>query len=157
MRREFENLNRWIPSQTEAIDRGRRAVSLGGAVAVAEPPAELAGDRFRRQYARVHGPFDGYRVGRLDTPVRIYDLSQGGCFVNGMHQQRKETRIVLKIDLPAEGTISVSAELVYVRPDFGYAVRFVQVDTDTDARLRRTVEALSLEQRGAISSSELRS
>ena len=141
MRREFENLNRWIPSQPLLSVRE-------AAVAFEEPAAELAGDRFRRQYARVHGPFDGYRVGRLDTPVRIYDLSQGGCFVNGMHQQRKETRMVLRIDLPDEGTITVNAELVYVRPDFGFAVRFVGVDEETDARLRRTVDTLSLEQTG---------
>ncbi len=148
MRREYENLNRWIPSASADFVRGRRGVSPGVGVAVAERSEESGGDRFRRQYARVHGPFDGYRSGRLDTPVRIYDLSQGGCFVNGMHQQRKATRILLKIDLPDEGTISVEAELVYVRPDFGYAVRFVNVNADTDARLRRTVEALSLEQTG---------
>jgi hypothetical protein len=149
MRREFENLSRWIPSQTEAILGEGRDQGFSAAVAVAEhAPEEMAGDRFRRQYARVHGPFDGYRIGRLETPVRIYDLSQGGCFVNGLHQQRKETRMMLKIDLPVEGTISVNAELVYVRPDFGFAVRFVQVDEDTDARLRRAVDALSLEQTG---------
>ena len=56
--------------------------------------------------------------------------------------------MVLRIDLPDEGTISVNAELVYVRPDFGFAVRFVAVDEETDARLRRTVETLSLEQTG---------
>ena len=123
----------------------------GTAVALEEPTAELAGvGALRRRHARVHGPFDGYRIGRLDTPVRIYDLSQGGCFVNAMHQQRTETRMVLRIDLPAEGTISVKAELVYVRPDFGFAVRFVEVDSDTDARLRRTVDALSLEQRSNL-------
>ena len=142
MRREFENLSRWIPD----TERGR-----GAAVAVAsleDTPEEFAGDRFRRRYTRVHGPFDGYRVGKLETPVRIYDLSRGGCFVNGTNHQRKETRMVLKIDLPAEGTIVVQAQLVYVRQDFGYAVRFVDVDPDTDARLTRTIEALSEEQLG---------
>lgn len=149
MAREFENQNRGIPSPMEGTVRGRRDATPRSAVAVEEPPEELAGiDRLKRRHVRVHGPFDGYRVGRLDTPVRIYDLSQGGCFVNAIHQQRTETRMVLKIDLPAEGTISVKAEMVYVRPDFGFAVRFVEVDADTDARLRRTVDALSLEQGG---------
>ena len=150
MRREFENLSRWIPSPREATVQGRRDGGPGVAVSVEEPAAESAGDRLKRRYARVHGPFDGYRIGRLDTPVRIYDLSQGGCFVNGLHQQRKETRMMLKIDLPVEGTISVNAELVYVRPDFGFAVRFVEVDEETDTRLRRAVDALSLEQTGNL-------
>ena len=148
MRREFENLNRWIPNPAEGIVGRRRAASLSVALGAEEHAAESAGDRLRRQYTRVHGPFDGYRVGRLDTPVRIYDLGEGGCFVNGMHQQRKETRMVLRIDLPEEGTISVNAELVYVRTDFGFAVRFVNVDEDTNARLRRTIDALSVEQTG---------
>ena len=38
----------------------------------------------RRQHPRVHGPFDGWRVDLLDVPVRIYDLSLGGCFVNAI-------------------------------------------------------------------------
>jgi hypothetical protein len=50
--------------------------------------------------------------------------------------------MVLRIDLPDEGAISVNAELVYVRPDFGYAVRFVNVDEHTDARLSRTRECV---------------
>lgn len=149
MRREFENQNRWIPSRMEGTVLGCREATSSSAVAVEEPPAESAGaDPSRRRHARVHGPFDGFRIGRLETPVRIYDLSQGGCFVNAMHQQRTETRMVLKIDLPAEGTISVKAEMVYVRPEFGFAVRFVEVDAETDARLKRTIDALSLEQGG---------
>jgi hypothetical protein len=148
MRREFQNQERWIPSRMEGpVPRRRDAPSSAGAVE--DLPEESAGaDRSRRRHARVHGPFDGSRIGRLETPVRIYDLSQGGCFVNAMHQQRSETRMVLKIDLPAEGTISVKAEMVYVRPEFGFAVRFIEVDAETDARLRRAVEALSLEQGG---------
>ncbi len=33
----------------------------------------------RRASDRVPGPFDAWRVGTLETPVRIYDISLGGA------------------------------------------------------------------------------
>ena len=102
---------------------------------------EFADGRSRRRYVRVHGPFDGWRVGLLDVPVRIYDLSLGGCFVNATHAQRDGARLVLKIDLPSEGSITVHAESIYHRAG-GYAVRFIDLDADAAARVARTVEAL---------------
>jgi len=95
----------------------------------------------RRRHNRVHGPFDGWRVDLLDVPVRIYDLSLGGCFVNSMNPQRIGVRLLLKIDLPHEGAIQVMAESLYQRPG-GFAVHFVDVDIDTARRLARTVDAL---------------
>jgi hypothetical protein len=50
-----------------------------------EGPAHISIDD-RRHYDRVAGPFDGRRVGALETPVRIYDLSEGGCFINASHE-----------------------------------------------------------------------
>ena len=35
----------------------------------------------RRKSDRIPGPFDAWRVGVLHTPVRIYDISLGGCRV----------------------------------------------------------------------------
>ena len=95
----------------------------------------------RRQHPRVHGPFDGWRVDLLDVPVRIYDLSLGGCFVNSMNPQRVGIRLLLKIELPREGTITLHAESLYQRPG-GFAVRFVDVDAETAERVARAVEAL---------------
>ena len=88
-------------------------------------------------------PFDGYRAGLLDTPQRICDLSLGGCFVNSTHKQPDRSRLVLKIDLTQEGTVTLNAEMVHHRPGFGFAVRFVDVDADTSARLVRTVETVT--------------
>jgi hypothetical protein len=95
----------------------------------------------RRRHPRVHGPFDGWRVDLLDVPVRIYDLSLGGCFVNSMHPQRDGVKLLLKIELPDQGSISVWAESLYQRPG-GFAARFVDVDAETTERLRKSVDAL---------------
>lgn len=106
----------------------------------------MTGERWERKDERVAGPFDGCRVGLLETPVRIYDVSLGGCFVNSTHEQRAGSRVVLRIDLPNEGSITVTADTVKSQPGFGFAVRFVDVDADTEARLSRTVQELAVQQ-----------
>jgi PilZ domain. len=82
-------------------------------------------------HTRVHGPFDGVRIGALETPVQLYDLSRGGCFINSMHQQQPGVRVLLKIDLPHERWITVSAETLPRSNEFGYAVRFVNMSVET--------------------------
>jgi hypothetical protein len=99
----------------------------------------------RREHDRVAGPFDGRRVDLLDTPVRIYDLSQGGCFVHSHHDQQIGVPVVLRIELPHTGWITVSAETVYRKDGFGFAVRFVNVDDETIGQLTRTLDRLRRE------------
>jgi hypothetical protein len=89
----------------------------------------------------VAGPFDGCHLGSPEAPVLIYDLNLGGGFVNFIDEQPEESTLVLQIDLPDEGPITVNAQTVY-RHQFGLAVRFVDVDAQTGARLIRTVDAL---------------
>jgi hypothetical protein len=95
-----------------------------------------------RRYVRVRGPFDGYHLGTPQTPVLIYDLNLGGGFVSFGDHQPSEATLMLKIDLPRGGLITVNAETVYRDPS-GVAVRFVDLDRDTAARLVSTVEALT--------------
>ena len=102
---------------------------------------EIKSDQSTRRYVRLAGPFDGYHVGPPITPVLVYSLNLGGGFVNFTGEQPREVSFVFKIILPNEGAITVNAETVY-RNDLGVAVRFVDVDADTTARLLRTVEAL---------------
>lgn len=109
---------------------------------------EFEGDGSRRRYKRVTGPFDGRQLALADTPVLIYDLNLGGCFVNSMHEQQRGSTLVLKIDLPHEGWITVNATTVYHRPGFGFAVRFFDVDVETGARLIRSLDALTRREAG---------
>ena len=98
----------------------------------------------RRQHDRVTGPFDGRRVNLLETPVRIYDLSEGGCFVNSLHEQQSDVTMGLKIDLPSEGWITLTARTLYRKPGFGFAVRFIDMTDEDSKRLKRAVEHLKL-------------
>ena len=95
-----------------------------------------------RRYPRVHGPFDGDRLGDPRTSILIYDLNLGGGFVNFGDEQPAEATWRLKIDLPREGPITVNAETVY-RGASGVAVRFVDLDRDSAGRLSRTIDALT--------------
>ena len=95
---------------------------------------EFEGQRSRRRYERVTGPFDGV----LEDPVLVYDLNLGGCFVNSPHQPQIGSSLVLKINLPHEGWITVNAEALY-QHQHGFAVQFPALDSDTASRIERTV------------------
>jgi hypothetical protein len=96
----------------------------------------------RRKTDRVTGPFEGCRLGLIDTPILIYDLSEGGCFVNSLFETPIGQRLSLRLNLPYEGTVTVKAETVYGRSGFGFAVRFVDVSDETRACLRSALSKL---------------
>ena len=97
---------------------------------------DFEGERSRRRYERATGPFEGV----LDAPVLVYDLNLGGCFINSPHQPQMGSTVSLTINLPEEGSISVSAEVLY-QHQHGFAVRFLDLDTDTASRIARVVDA----------------
>ena len=94
----------------------------------------------RRASERVPGPFDAWRVGILETPVRLFDISLGGCFVHAMHEQERGVVVMLKVQLPEAGWLELKAETLYRRPGFGFGVRFIDTPPETQARLARALE-----------------
>jgi hypothetical protein len=94
----------------------------------------------KRRYVRAHGPFNGYLPGSPKTPVLIYDLNLGGGLVDFTGEPPKDSTLVLEIELPHDGSITVNAETIYREPS-GIAVRFVNLAANTAARLMRAVEA----------------
>jgi len=90
----------------------------------------------------VRGPFDGDHLDTPRTAVLIYDLNLGGGFVDFGEDRPANAALRLRIDLPREGPITVNAETVY-RDTKGVAVRFVDLDRDSAARLARTIDALT--------------
>ena len=93
----------------------------------------------RRGHLRIAGPFEGVRAGFLPTPLQIFDLSLGGCFVNSLHDQPEGVVFKLKIDLPHEGWIALKAQTVGRRED-GFAVRFIDMNDATRKRLANALE-----------------
>jgi hypothetical protein len=101
---------------------------------VGDPP----GKRTKRA-PRINGPFQGRKRGALDFDLTIHDLSITGCLIESFHEMPAGRQITIEIDLPDEGTVSVLAESVYSRPDYGFAVKFIDVPPDTRVQLARAV------------------
>jgi hypothetical protein len=98
----------------------------------------------RREHERVSGPFDGRRIDALVTPVSIYDLSEGGCFINAMHEQKPGSVFRLEIDLPFVGCVTVTAETITSRANFGYSVRFTEMSSGDAIRLQHALDELKV-------------
>jgi PilZ domain-containing protein len=96
----------------------------------------------RRQYQRFAGPFDGRRVGAIETPVCIYDMSRGGCFITSLHEQRPGVHLTLHIDLPNEGWVTLTAVTLPRQNEFGFAVRFIGGEPDSLIRFDRALKRL---------------
>jgi hypothetical protein len=96
----------------------------------------------RRQATRVPGPFDGRRLGALSVALRIHDLSVGGCLIESYYEASVGRRIQLEIELPYAGWIRLNAEILYLRPDYGFAVKFVDVPERTRGQLERVIDRL---------------
>lgn len=99
----------------------------------------------RRRAPRVLGPFEGRRCGILSTDIRIYDLSRGGCLIQSYHDVQPGRSLTIDIELPYEGWVTLKAETLYSRPDYGFAVKFVEVSEETGAVLDRVVARLAAE------------
>src|SRR5882762_559169 len=95
--------------------------------------AEATSGRERRQHDRIPGPFDAFRAGALETPLRIFDLSRGGCFVNAMHEQTPGVSFTMRLELPYVGPITLKAVTLYARAG-GFAVQFLDLNAETVGR-----------------------
>ena len=92
---------------------------------------------------RIVGPFDGTRPGTFDLPLQIYDLSVGGCFVNSVHQAPHQGQVfAIHVELPNGETVVAKGETAYVRPGFGYGVKFCQISVENQRRLEQALELL---------------
>ena len=75
-------------------------------------------------------------------PVRIYDLSLGGCLIQAHHVQAPGRRFILEIELPDEGWLQFQAESLYIREGYGFAAKFLDVSDATRQRLERALAGL---------------
>ena len=105
---------------------------------VATPPDPQS----RRKSPRVLGPFDGKRGAMLPVAIRIHDLSIGGCLIQCFHEEPVGRRVKIAVELPYAGWVTLDAEILYARPDYGYAVKWVDVSADIQAKLERGIDRL---------------
>jgi hypothetical protein len=110
-------------------------------------PGGAAGKQPNRRAPRVAGPFEARRLGALDLPLRIHDLSLSGCLIESYQEVTAGRRIELEIELPVEGWITLQAETLYLRENFGFAAKFVGMDGQTRVKLARAVVQLLRERK----------
>jgi hypothetical protein len=127
--------------ETEAPAKHRSASRRDAAAAHAAAPARPAPVHYGapRRHARVAGPFDGFRRGAIDTPVRIQDVSEGGCFVNSVHSNEGDGEVTLAIQLSDENWITVKGEIVRSVAGFGFGVQFLELPDGTRAELAAVI------------------
>jgi hypothetical protein len=113
----------------------------------AAAPDGAGGKQSTRRSPRVAGPFEARRLGALELPLRIHDLSLGGCLIESYHEVAVGRRIELEIDLPGEGWVALQAETLYLRENYGFAVKFVDMDESTRVKVARVVVQLLREQK----------
>ena len=88
------------------------------------------------------GPFEGYRLGASDVPVRIRDLSLEGCLVELSFGTLGGRAGRLQIDLPEEGWTLFHCETLHHAEHNTFAVRFIRLDEETRRRVERTIDRL---------------
>jgi hypothetical protein len=95
----------------------------------------------RRRAPRVVGPFTARWLGAVTVPLVIHDLSTGGCMILSSTKTIPANRMTLEIDLPDRSSVTVTAESLGLRSR-GFAMRFVDVQPATHARLLQSIEGL---------------
>jgi PilZ domain-containing protein len=129
------------PTQSELARIFSESVDASDAGSLAENRSRsFAADR--RRFFRICHSFEGRRRGILTVPIRIYDLSVGGCLIESRYPESRGRRLELDIDLPWEGWTTLDAQIVNIRPEYGYGVQFVGVPEDIRRRLDRVVERI---------------
>ena len=132
-----------LPTQIELARVFTEATVSSDAVSLAENPSPgVAADR--RRFFRICHSFEGRRRGILTVPIRIYDLSLGGCLIESRYPERRGRRLEIDIDLPWEGWTTVDAEIVNIRPEYGYGVQFVDLPEAIRRRLDRVIKRIGM-------------
>jgi hypothetical protein len=103
---------------------------------------DVASPKQRRKAPRVPGPFSGRRLGALSVPLHIHDLSVGGCLIESYYEGTVGKQINIEIELPYVGWVRLRAEILYTRPDYGFAVKFVDIPDETLGKLAGVIDRL---------------
>jgi hypothetical protein len=90
---------------------------------------------------QVEGPFEGVRMGAVDVPLLIRDLSLHGCLIELTCPAVFARRIALQIKLPGEGWVALRADILRVRHSSWLAAKFVNTDAATMERLARAIRS----------------
>ena len=107
-----------------------------------QPMVDHQPDDDVRRSRRIAGPFEGYRLGATDVPVRIRELSLHGCIVELSFGTIGPQIVTLQIDLPGESWTVVHCEMLHAAGQNAFAVKFIRLNDETRRRIERTIDRL---------------
>jgi hypothetical protein len=88
---------------------------------------------------QAEGPFEGVRMGAIDVPLCVRDLSVDGCLIELQDAVVTGRRISIQIKLPVEGWIALKADTLRVRDSAWLAAKFVNINAAARERLARGI------------------
>lgn len=88
----------------------------------------------------IAGPLEGYRLGVIDVPVRVFDVTTDGCLVELSVGTLSGKNVRLQIDLPGEGWIVVNCETLHIAGHNAFAVKFTRLDAETRGHIERAID-----------------
>jgi hypothetical protein len=94
----------------------------------------------RRANPRVRGPFEGFWDGSGTQSGRIVDLSISGCFIESLTLATVGRQVTVSLAITG-GQINLPAEVVYVEPRLGFAVRFLDLPEEVTNVIRKEIAA----------------
>ncbi len=130
------------PTQSELARIFSESADSSDAGSLADNPSRVvAADR--RRFFRICHSFEGRRRGILTVPIRICDLSVGGCLIESRYPESRGRLLELDLDLPWEGWTTVNAEIANIRPEYGYGVQFIGLPEAIRRRLDRVIKRIA--------------
>jgi hypothetical protein len=98
----------------------------------------------RRLHGRVLGPSLATRCA-ASAPIRVHDLSVGGGLIECLHEEPLGRRINVEIELPVEGWTTLTAEIVSIRANYSYAVKWIDMPPEVQSKLEITIARIFAE------------
>lgn len=99
----------------------------------------------RRKYHRAYLVEEiEYRISSIGVHRRMTNISLGGIFIDTPIPLPKQSVLWIRLQLPFnERPIIVSGEVIYSEKDFGMGVKFLNIKTEDQRKIKSLVDRLS--------------
>lgn len=71
--------------------------------------------------------------------ARVSDLSMGGCFVDTILDVNEGEKVSFELQLPSGQWLSLTGEIVYVLPRFGFGLQFIDLTEEQRVLIEKAI------------------
>ncbi len=95
----------------------------------------------RRSNPRLSVSLDAHWSGEDgETPAKITDLSQGGCYLDTVGEVRRGEIVAFRVLLPDGDFLYLEGEVRHYTAGTGFGVQFVDLNEEQTASLKRLIQ-----------------